>query len=110
MVKCVVCDTRPARRGPYCGNCASKIAAETRDRDRGKITARYFLHYRGILVGLYATERDETGQNIYAARLEHARDLADVPQSRVINLDTFLPGYTREQVKKFKAACLSLAN
>ena len=96
--KCLICETRPQKRGAYCGACAAKIAAETEaSRDR-KVEARYFLTYQCIVVGLYAN-----GDETYRARLERV-DAETLPKGRTLNVNTYLDGYTREQVKKFKRA------
>jgi len=105
--KCIVCETRPQKNGVYCGLCAAKIAAENRATEERKNEARYYIAYRGIVVGLYP-KGEEDGQTVYRSRLERV-DVEDLPKSRVLNLDGYLRGYTREQVKKFKRACLSLS-
>jgi hypothetical protein len=37
------------------------------------------------------------------------RDPDKLPKRRLINLDKYCPGFTREQVKKLKRLCLSFA-
>lgn len=102
MTKCVICDHRPARQGqPYCPTCADQIAAEERRRAPQPVK---FLTYRGIVAGLYPNGNGE----LVARRV--GRDPAKLPKGRTINLDRYCPGYTREQVKKFKRALLSMAS
>lgn len=106
--KCIVCDTRPRKRGAYCGACADKIERETQAQDERKTQARYYITYRGIVVGVYPDGEDDAGR-VYRARLERVEP-ETVPQSRLIDVNTYLPGYTRDQIAKFKRTCLSLAH
>jgi hypothetical protein len=108
--KCVICETRPAMaQSPYCNQCHSRIQRDSDERDNRKETPRYYLHYRGIVIGLYPIGECEDRQLHYRAQREHS-DLENIPKSRVINIDQYQHGYTRDQIKKFKAACLSLGN
>ncbi len=93
----------------YCNQCNARIQGENSERDKRKEIPRYYLHYHGILIGLYPTGEFEDRQLHYRAKRE-SLDLESVPKSRVINIDEYQHGYTRDQIKKFKAACLSLGN
>ncbi len=101
MTKCVVCERRPARDGAYCRNCADKIAAERRQNKREEPVK--FLTYRGHVVGLY-----RNGDGKLIARLLR-RNPDKLPKSKTLNLNTYIEGFTREQIKRFKACVLQLA-
>lgn len=101
-MKCCICDRRPAAndRG-WCANCTAQIEAERKRRRPVKATK--FLHYRGNVVGLFPN-----GDGKLIARLLNM-SLDRLPKSRTLNLDRYCEGYTREQVKRFKATVLRLA-
>ncbi|GAI93589.1 unnamed protein product, partial [marine sediment metagenome] len=48
-MKCVICEQRPANGNGRCVQCAGKIA----NMSKRKVEPRYFLTYRGDVVGLY---------------------------------------------------------
>jgi len=106
--KCIICETRPQKNGVLCSLCASKINSETQAQIDRKIEARYYIAYHGIVVGLFPNGQVD-GQQTYLARRLNL-DVEKLPKSRTLNVDNYLPGYTREQVKKFKATCLSLGH
>ena len=102
MIKCVICNQRPARDGGYCVNCSAKIAAE-RGRKRLQEPVK-FLTYRGFVVGLY-----RNGDRTLEARLlKRNPDL--LPKKKTLDLNRYVEGFTRERIKAFKACILKLAN
>lgn len=102
MAKCIICDQRPAANGNgWCANCTARIEAERRRRRPEE--ARMYLHYRGYVIGLFPN-----GNGMLKPRLL-TRSLGRLPKSRTLNLDHYCSGYTREQIKRFKATVLSLA-
>lgn len=104
MAKCIICDRRPAVNGRgWCANCTAKIEADQRHR-RQKEEATMYLHYRGHVVGLFPN-----GNGTLVARLLVDKSLDRLPKKRTLNLDRYCQGYTREQVKRFKATVLRLA-
>jgi len=102
MTKCVVCERRPARDGAYCANCAAKIEAERR-RSKPQQPVK-FLTYRGHVVGLY-----RNGNGKLMPRLLK-RSAERLPKTKTLDLNTYLEGFTREQVKAFKRCVLELAH
>ena len=101
-MKCVICERCPAHDGNgYCVNCAARIEA-MRKRNNGQQAFRY-LTYRGIVVGLFPNG----GEKLVARLL--ARKPEGLPKGKTINLDNWCEGYTRDQIKRFKAAVLKLA-
>lgn len=100
--KCQICGVRPAstERG-FCQNCHAKLEAEKR-RNRTPAPFRY-VTYRGVTVAFYKNGGDRLNPEIIK------RDPENLPQKRLINLDQYCPGFTRQQVKKLKRLCLSVA-
>lgn len=97
MVKCVVCEQRPAHDGPYCSNCFSRLASERLKNGKNGKPVK-FLHYRGNIVGLVPN-----GNGGYFT-ISVKRSLKGIPKSRLIDLDHYCEGYSREIIKRFKAA------
>ena len=101
--KCVICNRRPARTDKgYCLHCAAQLEVEGKSREVQKVAR--FLTYRGIVVGLYPN-----GNGKLKAQLLR-RSPEGLPKSLTLDLNTYLEGFTREQVKAFNRCVLSLAN
>jgi len=101
MTRCIICERRPARDGAYCGNCAAKIAAQERQSKPEQPVK--FLTYQGHVVGLY-----RNGNGKLTPRLLK-RSADNLPKSKTLDLNTYLEGFTREQIKRFKACVFQLA-
>mgnify|MGYP001138718307 CR=1 FL=1 len=102
--KCHICGVRPATTEQgYCHNCQSQLDADRRSRRPAK-PFRY-VTYRGITVGLH---RHKSNGDTFKAEFI-TKDPEKLPKSRMINLDTYCTGFTREQIKKLKRLCLSFA-
>ena len=100
--RCAICQQRPQQAGSaYCYLCNRQIAGEREEkaeRHNGWHEAVKFLHWRGFVVGLF-----DQGHG----RLEPRPvciEVGRLPKLKVLDLDTYLPGYDREQVAKFKRA------
>ena len=103
MTKCVICGRRPAQTSEgYCLNCTSKLIAQKHKREAQ--TPVKFLTYRGSVVGLYP---DGDGGRTLVGRLLQ-RNPENLPRSKTLDLNTYLEGFTREQIKKMKAGILQL--
>ena len=100
MVKCLICEQRPANgHEGRCVQCHSKIVAmSTRT-----VQPRHFLTYRGDVVGLYAN-----GDKTLKPRLL-GRSAKHLPKTKTIDLNRYCDGYSREVIKRFKACVLQLA-
>lgn len=101
MSKCPICERRPRQNGPFCPTCDGKIKAERKLRQTPQ-PVRY-LTYRGHVVGLFPNGGDTLRPRLLR------RDAEKLPKGKTINLNVYCPGYTREQVKRFKATILTLA-
>lgn len=96
MTKCVLCEQRPARDGPYCSSCSTQLDRERqKNNENGKPVK--FLHYRGNIVGL-VQNRDKVYSPIPVKRC-----LAGIPKARLIDLDHYCDGFSRELIKRFKS-------
>lgn len=101
--KCIICDKRPINgNGKYCGPCFNKIEADKKSRKARE--PERFIVYRDIVCGLY---KGSDG-NYTPALLR--RSVKYLPKTRTIDLNTYIKGYTRQQIKRMKATCLKLAN
>ena len=101
MCKCVICDRRPANGdGAHCHNCLAKIQ---KSKSNGKKLHR-FLTYRGYVVGVY---KHSDGRLIGEVL---TRDPENLPKGKTLDLNTYLHGFSREQIKKLKAQVLELAS
>jgi len=101
--KCLICGVRPATTDQgFCHNCQTSIDAEKR-RKRQATNADKYVTYRGVTVALR-----KNGEGEYKAAFSTVNP-ERIPKSRLINLDVYCPGYTREQIKKLKRLCLSFA-
>jgi hypothetical protein len=100
---CAICGPRPPKSGHrYCENCESKLAKEKRSRSDGEPVK--FATYKGYVVGFYRTGTD--GKLI--PRLLK-RKPEGLPKSRTLDCNTYIEGFTREQVKRIKSTILALA-
>ena len=110
--RCVICDRRPQARGEmYCRVCLENMAQDARERqqrcDAWKKAWKY-LHWKGVVVGLFANGKDCCGQTVYQPR-RVLKALGQLPKSKVIDLDTYIPGFDRQQIKGMKATLKKLA-
>ena len=101
--KCQICGLRPAatERG-FCHNCQNSIDAEKR-RKREKNKPFKYATYRGVTVALFKDGGDTLKPQFVTLNPER------IARSRLINLDEYCDGFTRQQVKKLKRLCLSFA-
>ena len=98
---CAICGHRPkATSGRYCANCQSKLDREKRRRVTEKPVK--FATYRGYVVGFY--RRD----GVLVPRLLR-RKPGGLPKGKTLDLNHYIEGFTREQVKNLKSAVLRLA-
>ena len=96
----------------YCRVCQREIdQAEQarRQRCQGWKKAWRFLHWRGVVVGLYQVDQvDEWSQPKVRPRRVF-QTLGQLPRGKTINLDNYIPGFTRTQIKGMKATLKQLA-
>jgi len=102
MMKCIICERRPARKDCLCASCNDKINHERTARASNE--AKYFLTYHGQVVGLYPS-----GNAMLKARLLNRSD-SHLPKRKTIDLNHYCDGYTRQVIKAFKACVLQLTS
>lgn len=94
--KCLICTTRPTTPGrAYCGKCAGEIARQTPRKDKPR-PAYAWITWRGLGVQLVAIDKHSA----------MASAVTSWPKTKALNLDEYCPGYTREQIKRFKRILL----
>lgn len=100
--KCHICGLRPATSEQgFCHNCQSQLDAD-RLRKRPKKPFRY-VTYQGVTMALHKDGEDKLKAEFVT------RNPDKLPKSRLINLDGYCSGYTRQQVKKLKRLCKGFA-
>jgi hypothetical protein len=98
---CSICNRRPRVSGSrYCSNCQAKIDREKRLRRAEKPVK--FATYRGYVVGFYRHD------GVLTPRLLR-RKPEGLPRGKTLDLNHYIEGFTREQVKNLKSAILQLA-
>ena len=100
MVKCLICERGPAISNGYCHNCGKQL--EAGKKQGGTKEPSRFLTYRGSVVGLF-----EKGGGLVAQLLN--RNPERLPKAKTLDLNTYLNGYERSQIKRFKACVLQLS-
>jgi len=102
MAACIICEQRPGNGNGFCHNCDSKLESQ-RKRKNGN-QPKHFLTYRGHVVGLFPNS-----SGMLRARLLK-RNPDNLPKRKTIDLNRYCEGFTRAQIKDFKACVLGLAN
>lgn len=101
-MKCIICGQRPAHTDGICANCAAKVEAERRRRK--PVEPFRFLTYRGYVVGFYPN-----GNGTLTPKLLR-RNPDNLPKYKTLDLNHYIEGFAREEVKRLKACVLQLAN
>jgi hypothetical protein len=100
---CAICNHRPRANGSrYCTNCQARLDKEKRLRKAEKPVK--FATYQGYVVGFY-----RNGDGMLAPRLLR-RKPENLPRSRTLDLNHYIEGFTRAQVKRIKTVILQLAS
>ena len=102
MGKCIICGWRPAGDNHFCNNCNQKVQSE-KQKKNGKQPVK-FLTYRGSVVGLYPNGAGRLTPRLLKRSPEH------LPKTKTLDLNTYIDGFTREDIKGFKRCVLQLAN
>ncbi|MCJ7576720.1 MAG: hypothetical protein MUO80_08655 [Dehalococcoidia bacterium] len=99
--KCLICGVRPSNGQNYCKQCTSQIEADKRRKAKPKVFR--YVTYQDV------TFEFRSGKNGTLTPQYITRNPDTLPQKLLINLNKYVPGLTREQVKKLKRLCLSFA-
>jgi len=101
MTKCIICEKRPAQtEAGYCLNCGGHIEAETK---RKAIKPFRYVTYKGNVVAFFKNGGDSLIPRLVTRKPEC------LPKKITLDLNTYIHGFTREQVKKLKRVVLSMA-
>lgn len=105
-MQCVICEVRPAMKGgAYCHTHQAQIEAERKARRGNRDWWRgafKFAVWRGV--GVAFMPNGEKG--VYQPKALPASALGHLPKGKTINLDGYVNGLSREQVKRIKRAIL----
>jgi len=97
---CAICNYRPRAKGQrYCTNCQAKLDKENRLRKAEKPVK--FATYRGHVVGFYRHD------GVLVPRLLRRKPEV-LLKGKTLDLNHYIEGFSREQVKKLKSAILQL--
>lgn len=104
MVKCVICNHRPARTAEgYCANCAAQVEKARESTRKHDAKPVKYLTYKGNVVGLFSN-----GDGTLKSRLMHGNP-ERLPKDKTLDLNKYCSGFDRSQIKRFKACVLKLA-
>ena len=99
LKRCVICD-RGIKGGIYCRQHQLELAKANKGE---RFPAFRYVHYRGNVIGLF-----KNGDGRYKPHYVGV-SIAGIPKAKLIDLDHYEEGFTREQIKKLKACVLKLA-
>lgn len=118
--KCVICGVRPwanSRQDGFCQQCGSCLDAGKRREKKAKTAAKpdYYLVYNGYVVAIRLKRQtaELLRRPAYRTRVfkgqvvEHKLAL---PQKHTLDLNQWLDGYTRQQIKALKRVVLKIAS
>ena len=110
--RCAICDRRPPAKGEmYCRVCQGEMDRAEQDgkhRCQGWKQAWKFLHWKGVVVGIYLNGCGPDGQT-WNRPQRVFKNLSQLPKAKVIDLDTYIPGFTRQQIAGMKKTLKQLA-
>jgi len=103
MPKCLICeDQRRSAGSLYCHNCGGKLKAG-RTRKKGGEPSTFVVYQDNVVALIPNGRKDANGESLYTPALLK-RNSVGLPKGKTINLDTYCPGYTRQQIRRLKAA------
>ena len=101
---CIICDNRPAVSNGFCHNCNSKIESQKRKSKSKAEQPVKFATYQGYVVGFYPNGGGKLVPRLLRRKPEN------LPRSRTLDLNHYIEGFTRTQVKRIKTVILQLSN
>ena len=101
-MKCPICDRKTQNGATYCQQHQRELALLKAEKRRSKHSAFKYIVYRGHVVGLFKHDGKLVPSYV-------GMSTSGIPKSKLIDLDHYVNGYTREQVKTFKATVLRLS-
>lgn len=101
--KCVICGNRPVAKGQqagYCKVCQDQIDSGRRARSSQE-EVRQYVTYKGVVIALKPSHVEGGLQMYKAERIFRAPE--SLPKSKLVDLNHYVEGLDRKQVKKYKA-------
>lgn len=103
-MKCVICGRKTKSDAAYCQQHQRQLdKARQEERRRKQPKAVKYACYRGHIIGFFKNG----GGKLIASYV--GMSTSGIPKGKLINLDEYCEGYTREQIKKLKATVLALS-
>lgn len=106
--KCLICEVRPRKEGTlYCHNCGEQIESMHHEE---KVKPWRWLVYHDVAVAVF--KRHDGSQYGEMSKREPYTDEGKLrlPHAITLDLNTFLEGYTKSEVKRMKAFWASCVN
>jgi len=103
--KCVICDVRPVNGNPegMCAHCYARVERE-RQIHRPEKPYRY-VTYQGQVVGIF---RSQNNGKLFPRLLKRSPDR--LQKSITLDLNCYLEGFSRDQIKKLKKCVLQFTH
>lgn len=101
--KCLMCSKTRAKGSMFC-RYHSKLVEPPKKLPSIYTQAFKFAKYQGNIVA-FLPQEDGSFRPSYVGM-----NASKVPKSKLIDLDTYCPGYTRQQVKKIKNCILAMTS
>ncbi len=99
---CGLCGKRPRGKSGHCRMCEhdlDKMRQERRERNRPWWEKAYrVVTWKGHVLAYIPKGKDE-----FKARYIGCKSVAKVPKAKVLNLDEYVEGFDRRQIKNLKA-------
>jgi hypothetical protein len=109
MLKCLICDLQPRSEGSlYCHNCGGMLKAG-RSRKSSGVPSTFLVYQDNVVALIPNGRKDANGESLYTPALLK-RNSVGLPKGKTINLDTYCPGYTRQQIRRLKAVVKQAAS
>ena len=104
MSKCVICDVRPVNGNPegMCAHCFAKVERERQLR-RPQKPFRY-VTYQGHVVGMFRNQGGTLSPRLLGIAPKR------LPKSITLDLNRYLDGFSRDQIKKMKKCVQQLVH
>jgi len=103
-MKCVICGRRTKDGATYCQQHQRQLDCQrAAERSRKRAKAFKYACYQGHVVGFFPSNGGKLKPGYVGMSLH------GIPKGKLINLDDYCPGFTREQIKHIKAVILSLS-
>lgn len=102
-MRCLICN-RKTKGDPYCQQHQRQLnKAKEQEGRRNQLKAVKYACYRGHVIGFFKNGNNTLKPSYVGMSINR------IPKAKLINLDEYCEGYTRDQIKKLKAAVLTLS-